>query len=343
MKYKRTNCLECNKEHGQTSFHTASHQRKHKRTLKEYLILYFECTNIDFNIKCLICNNECELIYEIDFLNKLYTKKFKGAKLCKDKKCKNEMSNKIFGNDYNPSQFSKIGSKKEYLVLHHNISLEEAKNMKYKETSEEKKITKKTNLDGYIIRYGEEEGLKKYKERCEKIGYSNTLPWYMDKYGIEEGKNKYLQYLDKLKQNTLGTTESKVSKNISKLLEGKNYKIEYEYPLDCGNKITRADFYLPDYNVIIEYYGDYWHMNPLVYESNFFHKTLKLTAEEIRERDKIRLNKIQEVNNIGILVIWEGFIVNLETIIKSIDIVSKNKNIIYLQGNSHKLNKYDRN
>ena len=37
-----------------------------------------------------------------------------------------------------------------------------------------------------------------------------------------------------------------------------------------------CDIFLPDLNLIIEYFGDYWHCNPLKYDANYFNQKLKL-------------------------------------------------------------------
>lgn len=61
-----------------------------------------------------------------------------------------------------------------------------------------------------------------------------------------------------------------------------------------------CDFYLPDYNFVIECDGDYWHANPLFYSNK------KLTNPQIKniERD-IRKNTMLNNNKIPFLRFWE--------------------------------------
>lgn len=40
--------------------------------------------------------------------------------------------------------------------------------------------------------------------------------------------------------------------------------------------------------VVIEYFGDYWHCNPAIYGKDFYNKSIKKTAAEKWEADKIR-------------------------------------------------------
>ena len=57
---------------------------------------------------------------------------------------------------------------------------------------------------------------------------------------------------------------------------------------------------------MIEFFGDYWHCNPLKYASVYEHKILKMQASDIWKKDKNRLAGILGSNtNVSILVIWE--------------------------------------
>lgn len=55
---------------------------------------------------------------------------------------------------------------------------------------------------------------------------------------------------------------------------------------------------------IIEFNGDFWHMNPALYTEDFYNKRIKCTANEIRLKDK---EKAQCAIDSGykILVVWE--------------------------------------
>ena len=49
----------------------------------------------------------------------------------------------------------------------------------------------KNSLKSFIEKYGEEEGTKRYKENCIKMGYTNSLKSFIEKYGEEEGTKRY--------------------------------------------------------------------------------------------------------------------------------------------------------
>ena len=68
----------------------------------------------------------------------------------------------------------------------HSLSYEEAK-----EKVEELKAKTSVNLNHFIKKYGEEEGRKRFEEKCKLDGYRNTLEGKIALYGEEEGKRRY--------------------------------------------------------------------------------------------------------------------------------------------------------
>jgi len=74
----------------------------------------------------------------------------------------------------------------------------------------------------------------------------------------------------------------------------------------CGG-FAQVDISNKRLGVVVEYFGDYWHCNPELYKDDFFNKSLKCTAKEKQENDRIRLNKVlARSKHISlIIVIWE--------------------------------------
>jgi hypothetical protein len=93
---------------------------------------------------------------------------------------------------------------------------------------------------------------------------------------------------------------SKAENELISFLLSKN--IECIPNLIIGSKIY--DLYIPKFNLIIEYNGDYWHCNPIKYGETFFHTKKNKTAKEIWDYDK---NKLYLAKNNGYIieVIWE--------------------------------------
>ncbi|ASA22765.1 hypothetical protein [Paenibacillus donghaensis] len=76
-----------------------------------------------------------------------------------------------------------------------------------------------------------------------------------------------------------------------------------------------ADFYLPNTNIIVEVFGDYWHTNPDIYGDNLIQPNEHQIAQV--EKDRIR---IETFNKYGfkVIVLWEHEIYeNIESLLKS--------------------------
>jgi len=87
-------------------------------------------------------------------------------------------------------------------------------------------------------------------------------------------------------------------------------KLEYErfYPI----KTYTADFYLKNFNLIIECFGDFWHANPNKYKADDvlnFPGTKGVKAKDLWEKDRVRLDTYKKMGYTTI-VIWETEIKN---------------------------------
>lgn len=95
-----------------------------------------------------------------------------------------------------------------------------------------------------------------------------------------------------LKKRSETGIELKVRKILRKL------KIKFIQNYELGNYFP--DFFLPDYNLLIECHGDYWHCNPSIY------KNRKITQTQIdnKNRDLIKSRYYHSLN-IPELILWE--------------------------------------
>ena len=67
----------------------------------------------------------------------------------------------------------------------------------------------------------------------------------------------------------------------------------------------QVDFVDYDRKIIVEVNGDFWHMNPELFESNYYNKVMGMTAKEIWNREQ---EKITRLKNMGyeVITIWES-------------------------------------
>ncbi len=73
----------------------------------------------------------------------------------------------------------------------------------------------------------------------------------------------------------------------------------------------RADGYCRETNTIYEFYGDYWHGNPKVFEDTVYNKSQNKTMGEIYQNTIIRENRIKELGY-NLVTIWENEFLDLK-------------------------------
>lgn len=307
-------------------------QRIHKMYMDEYCNLYYKNLTPDFKLeKCGFCEKDAIPEMDVDIINETYSFNYSKGYLCKTDECRNNISLLIFNEPYN-DRYEYIGSNSTYLSLLHKKPIEDIKYSKAKGYRENRFSTSK---EGFIEKYGEEDGTKRYLDRNKKVSKGSTIHYYIEKYGEIEGKKKWDARINKIKNKMLlGSSVSKAQKEINKFLDNLNIKYEIEVPiiLESG-KHGFVDFYLPEYNIIIEYYGIFWHCHPSYYKEDYYHKLKKMYAKDIWDHDNKRINHIFNKcynKNVSILIIWERSITQdelLETLNKI-----KSTNTIYYHG-----------
>src|ERR1035437_443956 len=91
---------------------------------------------------------------------------------------------------------------------------------------------------------------------------------------------------------------------IAQVLNELEIKWVYEKSFFKNNKSYFPDFYLFDYNIVIECYGDYWHANPEIYNENDKKWKRKKSASDIWKADEDR-KKFYEELGIDFCFFWE--------------------------------------
>ena len=191
----------------------------------------------------------------------------------------------------------------EYKVKQSISNTFEYKNKKYGMTEEEFKEFNKsraTTEDNMILRYGEEEGKKRFKKYRNRQSYAGCKEeYFIEKYGEKEGKKKYIE-LNKKKKHSLETfilkyDEREGKKRFEEYMQNANsfyskssqalfWKIYEFLPEDVKEKTYFAennnefgiydklnktyrkyDFVISNLNFCIEYNGDHYHANPKMY------------------------------------------------------------------------------
>lgn len=147
---------------------------------------------------------------------------------------------------------------------------------------------------------------KKVSDNLKKIWSSgkleNTRKLMSEhmKNSIKKGKIKFQNF-------------SKKEIEIVHLIEKLGYEVKHLHRIDT--KI--CDIYIPKLNLIIEYFGDYWHCNPKKYNENYFNQKKNKYAKEIWEYDSNKIDLIKN-NGYNFEVIWESELKNDDKLINKI-------------------------
>jgi len=136
---------------------------------------------------------------------------------------------------------------------------------------------------------------QKYRELSKNIMDSNWKNNILDRQKMSE-QLKDTRRKGKIKS---GIT-SKKEKEIIKILKNLGFESIHSFRVD--SKI--CDIYIPKLNLIIEYFGDYWHCNPKQYNSDYINQKKSMTAKEIWDYDSNKIDLIRN-NGYNLEVIWE--------------------------------------
>lgn len=167
--------------------------------------------------------------------------------------------------------------------------------IKYKEVNAKKKL----NRECFIRKYGEEIGCLKWEEFCIKRSINN--------------KNYYSKISQKLFNVLMNYISDDYANNI--FYAQKNY--EYIFNHKSFDQCYYVDFYDKEKNKIIEFYGNYYHCNPLMFNSDYTNTRINLTAQQIWDRDTSKNYNIKRCFHSDILIIWEkDYINNLDETIE---------------------------
>ena len=173
--------------------------------------------------------------------------------------------------------------------------------------------------------YSEEEAKQKVSERQTTF----TLEKCIDKYGVEEGTRRYVERQknwsntmeDKYKQGLFNRTPNFISKFEKDMVDSIIEELLLDLDIDdiyCyknrqfilknDNEECKNNRFLYDFkfeNKIIEFNGDYWHMNPDIYDSDFVNPYTNLSSEEKWKFDEIKFECAVQ-NGYDVLTIWES-------------------------------------
>jgi len=137
------------------------------------------------------------------------------------------------------------------------------------------------------------------KDRIHELYYKRTfsLQEIADEYGISISclSNKFREWKWKTRDMTVGNTS--IERAVAAMLDELAVGYRKQFPLE----IKFFDIGLPDYGLLIETNGDYWHGNPLFYKDSDLDKTQRSS----RARDLTKA-KLAAKHGFRLLFLWEN-------------------------------------
>lgn len=165
-----------------------------------------------------------------------------------------------------------------------------------------------------------EENKHFFKERCNKPERIKKISIAAKKMWADAKKNdkdKYYRMLYACKNKPFissGSSMNSIEYVLSTLLDEFSLKWIYEPIIQYKNKTYLPDFFIPDQNLVVECYGDYWHANPIYCSQN--DKIFEgVVAENIWEQDNIR-KKFYEDQGFTFIYFWESDIMENQKNVK---------------------------
>ena len=180
----------------------------------------------------------------------------------------------------------------EYKAAKHNISKSEFDSYNTKRAA---------TLRNFISRHGEEDGLIKWYEYCERQRYTTSIDYFIEKYGVESGTKKYQEFC--FSRNMGNKVQSKIE--LSAYTELKQVLQDLEISVKLSNPYYGPyDFGSLTKKKLIEFYGTYWHADPRFFEAEHFFSQKNQTAAQIRARDQAKRSYALS-SGFEIQIIWE--------------------------------------
>lgn len=152
---------------------------------------------------------------------------------------------------------------------------------------------------------------------------TSTLNAFIKRHGIIEGTKRYDETNTKKLMNFVGRSEFEICflKKLYDKIKMKFAEIyfnEQQYFFSLDKKARKSfkrncfyvDFYIRDINLVVEVYGDMWHMNPTRYTETDYNVMLKQSAKDVWKFDMKRQQYIENKYNVEIIVVWENDIRN---------------------------------
>lgn len=126
------------------------------------------------------------------------------------------------------------------------------------------------------------------KDRVSKKMRMSNFERWKDKFGEEEAKIRLESWSNNVKLPSC--SRNTLPERLFKQMLSDLQICAVQQHATCG---FICDFYIPDYNLVVEIDGDFWHANPEKFSANDLVGPKKMKAQEIWDRDMTKKNKLE--------------------------------------------------
>lgn len=206
-------------------------------------------------------------------------------------------------------------------------------------------LSRAVTLENMISRHGEELGLTKWADYCDRQKFTKSKSYLIEKYGLGTGTEKYLE-INRKKSDphnpkvlseklsislddavslicSRGTYKytSLLEQEFIKLLESQiglldHSSLKNPFGKWCHSLDRYVVYDIKHKDCIIEFNGDYWHANPKIYN-----EADEIRGSSVKDIWNFDLEKINLAKNSGyrVMIIWESdFLDNKINIIEKV-------------------------
>lgn len=131
-------------------------------------------------------------------------------------------------------------------------------------------------------------GRMKTPQERKKLSQSTVKMW-------KEGKFKYGN----------GLFRSKLEIQFFEEFQRYDPATEHSFKLITQDKTYVFDVFVPSLNLVVEINGDYWHLNPSLYDASYRDESRQVTAQDVWASDEIRI-QVAKSHGHNAIVIWES-------------------------------------
>lgn len=213
----------------------------------------------------------------------------------------------------------------------------------YREYNLSRSITPKTMVN----KYGLEEGLKRYEKYCEKQRITKSKDYVVAKYGEARWEQINAQKAAPHSPVLIAAQENiSIDEAVAKIaarhkaIYVSQLELEFVAALEqimgpLAHTNNHAPYGKWDHahdryvvydikhgNCVVEFNGDYWHANPLIYHADDVIRGKR--AQDIWQKDQIKLD-IARNAGLNVMVVWEhDYLANKEQVVKEVAVWIQN-------------------